>query len=865
MSRLLPKASIRLASRIEVAEISASEISWEVVGQKTSGVASLPTAWTLPFFGVSTELHRQYAAQPKQRKRLLATWSGSILSAAQIVGIQVNDDILVRSSGSSESMAERGSLYSAVGVMHSVEVALRNCLDKLITDSDSAGNKIALLIQKRCAPLKAKGHLSNERRCYEERRDWLGEFEAADAGASSQFQINLRHWRSELHPNPEKPLVCSLSTHVSEVLRIPAEWAFQKRARVHFEWVWDGNAAYIVQADEEVASDGHDPRKEHRARSYTAIDLEPRALRPVTAADAKRFQKIENVFIYLQLGLPIAPLYILDNQRTIRDLSVGKVSRALRADLSQLVKGSLVIRTDIATSKLELRQMLPRTQEIRDASEATKWLITVSKQISKLRCDSAFIFHNFIPALSAAFAYADPKSPFVQIESLWGLPEGLYYNSHDQHMVDTLKADVAQLPKGGAISRFPVRTKTNYKPFFVSTTESGRWETLAVRAPFDWKQALSRQECQRIAYDSRRIATAKGEAVSIMWFIGVPESMAGSSLIPWYHEAYDLTGRQPTLTTRTKTMFDRSFVVRSMADVEQLRALQVVTSNNRIRIQPSEDRLIRDKNLLRDIGKIAKAKDAIIVLEGGILSHAYYQLRGTGAIVEVVHPFVGFEERHDYNKLVRDNVPTIISERGERVTTARLNREAFLRALRQKLVEEAYEVLDAKDLESVTGELADVQEVIAALIRQLSTTASAIRQQQTRKREELGGFQHGIVLIETQSLPLTAEKPFEEPRLEGFQTLGDAMSKVIDEAEFRSRSGMVERRSDRRVGGGSLELKVSLSVPVTRQKWAATAGEAHIPAAKGATIDGQISGARHGGEWHFELSVRVIEGQPELL
>ncbi|MCI0711669.1 MAG: nucleoside triphosphate pyrophosphohydrolase [Chloroflexi bacterium] len=57
--------------------------------------------------------------------------------------------------------------------------------------------------------------------------------------------------------------------------------------------------------------------------------------------------------------------------------------------------------------------------------------------------------------------------------------------------------------------------------------------------------------------------------------------------------------------------------------------------------------------------------------------------------------------RREYNKLVRDNIPEIIAANGQ--------------ALRQKLVEEAQEVLQAKPDELV-NELADVYEVLDALI-----------------------------------------------------------------------------------------------------------------------------------------------------
>ena len=52
-----------------------------------------------------------------------------------------------------------------------------------------------------------------------------------------------------------------------------------------------------------------------------------------------------------------------------------------------------------------------------------------------------------------------------------------------------------------------------------------------------------------------------------------------------------------------------------------------------------DEKLLRDKNTLKKIGDHANAKGAIIILEGAVLSHPYYQLLSTGATVEVVHPF----------------------------------------------------------------------------------------------------------------------------------------------------------------------------------------------------------------------------------
>lgn len=862
--KLSPINPLVFVSNPKVSKLPPHAISFEVVGQKTFGLTSLPEIWTLPFFGISAELFKCYESGSKKREKILSQWVRPIFEAAQQVGIASNDEILVRSSGSGEGIGARGKFYSTAGTLADIQTALVNCLEKLANDKDLCKEHIPLVVQKRCVPEKAKGHLSNERRCYKENRDWMGEVESVDSNTPSNFQINLRHWREKFPQKEPDSLLCSLSAHISEVLKIPADWVYQKKTRVHFEWVWNGHKVYIVQADEESEWHGHNPVREHEGRNYKAVNLKPRSLRRVTAEDksAARFAKIKNVLSYLKLLLPTAPLYILDDPKTIRQLSNGKVPTNLRTDISEMVKGSLVIRTDLATDDLRARQLLPRTQEVRKTSEALRWMIQQSKALCKVDYDGAFIFHNFIPALSAAFAYADPNAPIVQIESLWGLPEGLYYNAHDQFVVDTVKTDTNAVTVDD-VPKFSVRKKANFKHFFVSTTPSGKWETLSLLPPYDWKQSLSDDDSRTIAFESRRIAQAEKHPVSIMWFIGVPLSVAYRPLIPWYHEAAPAT--RPREMTRIKTPFDKFYVIRSAKDLNGLKnVVGVNTTAPRIKVQPVDEKLLRDRNTLKKIGEHAKATGAVIVLEGAVLSHAYYQLSNTGATVEVVHPFTGFEERHDYNKLVRDKIPENIWQRGESVTTAQLHDDALLMALKEKLVEEAYEMLDAKDQQSIVAELADIREVIDSLIQKLGVSEKDVAEEQAQKRQKRGGFSGGIVLVETESKPPTSKLTDVQEHLKGLQPAAmDA--KEVDEAEVRRRSELLDKKTDRRKIDGKVEIKASISVPVARgTPWEAETSEERIENAKGKKVTGSIRGVRSRNRWNIEVSVRIDEAQLEM-
>lgn len=92
-----------------------------------------------------------------------------------------------------------------------------------------------------------------------------------------------------------------------------------------------------------------------------------------------------------------------------------------------------------------------------------------------------------------------------------------------------------------------------------------------------------------------------------------------------------------------------------------------------------------------------------------------------------------------YDKLIRDHIPNLIAQSGRRCTTEVLSEAEFRQALRTKLVEEAKEVLAADSIELPT-ELADVLEVLDALLEAHGLSISTIRHLQQARRQERGGF-----------------------------------------------------------------------------------------------------------------------------
>lgn len=99
-----------------------------------------------------------------------------------------------------------------------------------------------------------------------------------------------------------------------------------------------------------------------------------------------------------------------------------------------------------------------------------------------------------------------------------------------------------------------------------------------------------------------------------------------------------------------------------------------------------------------------------------------------------------------YNKLVRDRIPEIIRASGAKCTTETLPPERYIAMLDAKLQEELSEYQESKSLE----ELADLLEVMGAVVKARGYTWEQLRQVRMKKREERGGFEKRILLKEVE-------------------------------------------------------------------------------------------------------------------
>jgi predicted house-cleaning noncanonical NTP pyrophosphatase (MazG superfamily) len=95
-----------------------------------------------------------------------------------------------------------------------------------------------------------------------------------------------------------------------------------------------------------------------------------------------------------------------------------------------------------------------------------------------------------------------------------------------------------------------------------------------------------------------------------------------------------------------------------------------------------------------------------------------------------------------YKKLVRDKIPEIIRADGGKPITRVLSNEEHLSELVNKLKEEVAEFEADLSIE----ELADIQEVIIALLKELKIDKEKLEELRIKKAKERGGFSKRIFL-----------------------------------------------------------------------------------------------------------------------
>ena len=102
--------------------------------------------------------------------------------------------------------------------------------------------------------------------------------------------------------------------------------------------------------------------------------------------------------------------------------------------------------------------------------------------------------------------------------------------------------------------------------------------------------------------------------------------------------------------------------------------------------------------------------------------------------------------RKTYNKLIRDKIPEIIKKDNAVPKISELNDKEFKIALKEKLVEEAKELLEAKTDEEILNELSDVLQLIESIALNNNLSITQVEKQKEKKKQERGGFDKKLFL-----------------------------------------------------------------------------------------------------------------------
>lgn len=747
---LTPVQTLYLISASKLIILESTEITIDKVGHKAFGLSTIPPAWTPPFCVINYDAALKIVNENLQLDKL-----GS-KNIPWLAKLPHDQEFILRSSATNETMDERGRLVSKTTRLNEIPIILEACLN----DTKENPHPIHWILQP-ALKTELRGHLSNERRITQFKRDWMVEFDILEdtrVATPPPIRFGIRQWR-EGSSFGASYLDCASRTGIDGSLRQPAQWATEQKVVLHFEWVWDGKAVWIVQADPCTTNIGVNPNSLLPKSVKPVKTTSLKHFREVTGKDIDKYRKLANTKLYGELGYQPPPFYIIEDTSIIEELIQGKPRDSIMEDLAKLTASEpLVVRSD----GIDL-QMLPRSDGLYTPADVVNWFSkTLPEKLQNIKdwkVNLVFICHNFIPALASAWSMVEPGKRVVRVEALWGIPEGMYWYSHDAYEIDTGEINLQDAIKNK--SKFRYTRRARYKDLFVAPdNKQGAWCTHRTCMPYDWKSTISDDaQLQEIAITTRRIAEKLDYPVNVMWFIGVHKDASSQPNIPWYHELSKLDKTALRIAPRFKQADSRTIELQTLSDWNRLQSSSAAEQQliKRISVSPRESNLIRDRDFLELLAAFAKKNNAVIELQGGVLSHAFYILQKAGCAVEIVDLFGATEENLVFKKVVRDKIPDTIIQKGESVSLFQIKGDQLVGALKSKLIEEALEVLDAKSTADTVEELADVLEVIHAISHHLKVSMKSIEDARKVKLEKRGGFKDGKVLVKT-SAPSSLSK-----------------------------------------------------------------------------------------------------------
>ena len=708
-------------------------------GRKAERLGRLPPNWVPEYFAIGSELISGWLSPVEGLRDWLSDGSGRILLHGLEDGS--HDGLIVRSSGASETLRDRG-LYQSHRCGSSADDVVA-AAQRIWNDADLVArtppSELPLIVQRFVLPVVA-GHLSNERRVHWRSRDWLCELSWPPRSKRARYRLRVSR-ASDFH---DAPLWCSAEDELEAQLRVAASALTGNRLRYHCEWLWDGQRLWLVQADSERPRRRPAPGSRCPPAPSEPLPHELSAFRSFGQGD-ERWPKLRCVRTFQQCGLPTTRFLLLEGT-VVAALAGGEVPARLQEDLALLATQNLVVRTDLATGKRSAELMLPRTSVCTSADEIEGFLVESSRALTEggAKADEIlFLAHRFLAARASAWSLATPQHARVHIDSTWGLPDGLMYYPHDSFEIDA--------GSGELVSR-----RLRCKEVYLDSDQQGLWAGRVAGTGWDWKPSLTDAQAVAIAQQSKRIAQHLGTPVEIMFFVDFLHEPELGLVLPWFFSQELALESTPT---RTDAHFAHEpLYIRDDEDVADLRraiGLGRARPASALRVRPSED-AVRSKEFVAGVAALAKSMRCPIELEGSLLAHFYYELSRADVAVRAVDILEPVERRQSFRKLVRDLIPVRIEGRGEAVRAHRASHDELLPLLKAKAIEEALELLAAADKDAQLEEVADVLEVLRAICAVHGEDLEHALEIAEAKRRERGGFEQGVVLLETTESSVTS-------------------------------------------------------------------------------------------------------------
>ncbi len=737
-------------------EIPAGVADPSFMGGKAVGLLKIPPLWTPKFITLTSKFHQQWSKCGTDAA-LCELPSNETGLLEELLGLaRANDvQILVRSNSPIECGLQHRGRFKSIAAKPEMK-AIESAIDVVLSQSQEA--VVFALLQLAVEP-GLPGHMSNERRVSPRRSLWLVEDSDRRFG---QERIST----NEFQDARDMQLTATSEKEVLQRLRSAAGFLETLGLGYHHcEWVWNGKNVSVVQSDpvDPPKSDLLANRYIHQRIPFSReTNAETYPLAHFSKVTSEAWRKLRRPRIFRKLGFPTADVFLLTG--TAWKAENGSTSAAIRTALQEMCQYPVVVRCDVNSDNPEDYTFLPTSDPSTDLDFLLNFMDRVFRSKRVADDQFAFLLARLVPAKASAMVQAFPNAERVRIDALWGFPDGLLHFSHDSYFFE---------PGTGKIDK-----RIDHKGQCLLFRD-GAWVYEDVGRPDDWDDVLDDIEIKTMSEWALLLAKDIGHQVQLMTLARIGGERGATACLPWHYTEFEIP--KYTEAYRKLPMTKDITTIATPDALTSLAALQGGSTVQALLIKP-DTASMRDAGFLEHVGLLAARLRIPVYFEGSLLGHSYYLLAKNGARVVPIMEEEPAPEVKRYDKLVRDEIPTIIKRAGGLARVKTLSRAEAQTLLAQKLIEESYEVWNAPQ-EALIEELADVLEVVDALRQQSGITSEQLEARRGHKRNSRGGFDKLIYLEETQAATLDAtideELPlFKEERIDG-QRKGSAVSNRV--------------------------------------------------------------------------------------